>query len=196
MIADFNSRVNMLKAHFGGLPIDVLYSLFKTYCMSMYGCQLINLSSRCIERFYTAWRKAIRSLFRLPSRTHSRLLPYVCDDHSVETQLARRFVKFYKAISCSSNAVVGACARLVLAGSGSAVSNSLSLITDLCTVDRDDVLFLSMSDIVSSFDVSDAVLGCAVRELNDMKTMFNCSLFSNDELNFLIYHLCTSVDDA
>ena len=35
MINDFRTRVNMVKSHFKSLPIDVMYFVFKTYCMPL-----------------------------------------------------------------------------------------------------------------------------------------------------------------
>ena len=41
---DFLCRVNMLKSHFKCIPTDLMYFLFKTYCMPIYGSQLSDIS--------------------------------------------------------------------------------------------------------------------------------------------------------
>ena len=51
-IRDFNINVNMVKSHFKGLPPNIMYNLFKTYCMPLFGCVLWDLSSKYIEKFY------------------------------------------------------------------------------------------------------------------------------------------------
>ena len=128
-VVDFMSRVNMVKHHFTGLPVDAMYALFKTYCMPLYGSQLLDLSHRSIEKLYIAWRKAIRYLFNLPHRTHSVLLPLIVGDDNVQCQLHKRFIQFYKSLYSSDNTIISLCARLAEQGSRSAVANSL---TSLC----------------------------------------------------------------
>ena len=102
-ISRFQTEVNLLMAQFGTAFPDTRYKLFKTYCMPIYGCQLWDFSKREVERFSTAWRKAIRFLWRLPYRTHNVLLPIICRDLSVETQLNKRFVKFFHKILHTEN---------------------------------------------------------------------------------------------
>ena len=62
--------------------------------MSMYGCVLWDLQSKSVNMFHTAWRKCIRRLYGLPSRTHNDLLPTICQDIPVEGQIHVRFLKF------------------------------------------------------------------------------------------------------
>eukprot|EP00914_Ancora_sagittata_P031964 GHVO01064759.1.p1 GENE.GHVO01064759.1~~GHVO01064759.1.p1 ORF type:complete len:215 (+),score=5.59 GHVO01064759.1:637-1281(+) len=53
------SKTNMLKYHFKNLPIDPLYTLFRSHCMPLYGSQLIDLSHASVNRLYITWRKSI-----------------------------------------------------------------------------------------------------------------------------------------
>jgi hypothetical protein len=39
-VRDLSSKVNAVKCHFRHLPVDIMYSMFKTYCMPLYGCPL------------------------------------------------------------------------------------------------------------------------------------------------------------
>ena len=126
-IKDFNCRVGMLRAHFKWLPPDCLYSLFKTFCMPLYGSVLWDFSHRSVERFYTAWRKGVRSLLRLHPRTHCALLAPICSDFEVETQLMSRVVKFIRSLGRSCNRLVRVCLSLAMAGSRSAVSRSITI---------------------------------------------------------------------
>jgi hypothetical protein len=104
-------------------------------------------------------------------------------------------VKFYKAVSFSTNVAVRVCARLVLEGSGSAVSNSLSFVAEAFRLSRDNVASVPKSSLKCSFDVHDCIIGRAIRELCDMKFIFNNCFFTRNELNTLIIHLCTTYDD-
>ena len=79
-IDKFIVALNGIIATFKDAYCDVKYKLLKTYCMSLYGCVLWNLGSKCMSDFYVTWRKSIRKLLRLPLRTHSKYLPLICDD--------------------------------------------------------------------------------------------------------------------
>ncbi len=77
-IKELYSNVNVLLKQFNYVSPDIKYSLFKTFCMSVYGCQLWNFEDPYCEHFYTAWRKAIRHLLGLPYQTHCDLLHLIC----------------------------------------------------------------------------------------------------------------------
>ena len=96
---DFPCRVNKVKSHFKHLPVDTIYSLFKSYCMPLYGSLLWDLGSPAMNIFYFAWRKSTRDLLNLPRTTHCSLLNYICIDVSIVTQLCNRYVKFFKSLS-------------------------------------------------------------------------------------------------
>ena len=81
---DFMARVNMVKSHFKLVPPDIMYKLCKTYCMPLYGCPLWDYSDKSICKFYVAWRKAVRSILRLPRRTHCSLLNEICNDLPID----------------------------------------------------------------------------------------------------------------
>ena len=80
IISDFNRRVNVFLSIFGFARVPVKYSLFKTYFMSLYSALLCDYSSKPIKSIFTAWRKAVRRLYRLPYKTHCDLLPLIVND--------------------------------------------------------------------------------------------------------------------
>ena len=45
-----------------------------TFCMHMYGCELWNLSGTDVQKFYIAWRKLKRRIWKLPSTTHNSII--------------------------------------------------------------------------------------------------------------------------
>ena len=67
---------------------------------------------------------------------HSNLLHLICNDVAIESQIYLRFVKFFKSVISSSNEIVFRCAMLALHGSRSRISNSLSLISNVCNTSR------------------------------------------------------------
>ena len=87
IVNELKTKTNMVKFQFKNLPPHVMYSLFKTHCMALYGSQLLDLSNfRAINCLFVAWRKAIRYILGLPSGIHSRLLHLICHDHPIEHQ--------------------------------------------------------------------------------------------------------------
>jgi hypothetical protein len=138
-ISDFTRRVNCTIAHFGKAYSNVKYALFKTFCMSLFGCPLWNLGGKHVSRFFTAWRKCLRRLLYLPARTHCALLPLIVNDHSVEAQLHGRFGNFLYTVLNSSNKCVQLCGKLALYGSGSSVCNSITYICNRYNIVRDNL---------------------------------------------------------
>jgi hypothetical protein len=85
------------------LNIEFKY-LFKLYCMPLNVRQLWDLSSKCIDWFYTAWRKAVRRVYNLPPRTHSLLLPFIVNEmYIIEILIHKRFFQFAHSIFNSEN---------------------------------------------------------------------------------------------
>ena len=90
---DLIIKMNVLTSCFRHAYVDTKYRLFKAFCMSMYGCVLWDLQSNYVNIFITAWRKCIRRLYGLPSKTHNNLLGTICHDIPVEGQIHVRFLK-------------------------------------------------------------------------------------------------------
>ena len=192
-VSEFMSRVNMVKSHFDGLPVESLYRLFKTFCMPLYGSQLLDLSDKSIEKFFCAWRKAIRYLFRLPFRTHSGLLPLIVDDVDVESQLNRRFLKFFKSLESSGNVIVHMCVNLAKAGSRSAVSNSLSWISQCYSVSRYRILESKILYSTTTHRIEDRMTASLVIEMLNVRCgQSYVSGFDSCDIDNIIFLLCTN----
>ncbi len=74
VIRIFNTKVNALITNFWFAPVDVKYRLFIACCMPLYGAQLWDYDSVECERYFIAWRKAVRRLLYIPAKTHCNLL--------------------------------------------------------------------------------------------------------------------------
>ena len=117
-INEFNAKVNMINSHFHYIHNDILYKLFKTYCMPLYGSQLWDHSN-----------KEIRKLFDLPYITHCDLLLYICDDCPPNEQLYFRVISLCKRLANTDNNLSRICYAHAVSGSGSSVSNTISVIS-------------------------------------------------------------------
>ena len=70
---------NLLYRQFGMCSPDVLYKLFNSYCMSLYGSQLWNYENKSgMDSLYVAWRKCVRCMFNIPCNTHCKLARMHC----------------------------------------------------------------------------------------------------------------------
>lgn len=125
---DFYKKTNVMLANFKHMSSTTKYEMFRSVSMALYGCQLWDFSSKHIEMFYVAWRKMLRRIFNLPSRTHCSLLSFIAQDIPVDIQLHRRLLNFFFQFCNSHNRLVNLCSQLVMNGSRSHLCNSLNLI--------------------------------------------------------------------
>ncbi len=194
-IIDFMTKVNMVKSHFKHLPPKVMYYLFKTYCMPLYGGPLWDYGSKQVERFYTAWRKAVRYILAIPYRTHGNLLHLLCDDIPVRDQLYKRFVRFFNSLTVSNNHVTRMCASLAINGSNSWVGNNVTVCAEYFSMSRYD-LDVCKCDFSENLSDDVYVNVDVIKELMEMKfnNFYSCNnfLLNVEECDELINVLCTS----
>ena len=193
-VNQFIGKVNMVISHFKCLRYDIMYKLFKTYCMPLYGCPLWDFTSKIINKFYVAWRKSMRRILNIPRTTHCVLLNEICDDMSVQDQLYIRFINFYKSLINSGNNITQTCAKLALQGSNSVVSNNITIISRHMAKSRFEITLVNKSHFHNNVTISDEA--SVIRDILHMKhyNMFTptCSqLLNQDELDFMLMTLCT-----
>jgi len=193
-VNQFIGKVNMVLSHFKCLRYDIMYKLFKTYCMPLYGCPLWDYTSKIIGKFYVAWRKSIRRIFNIPRTTHCVLLNEICGDMPVQDQLYSRFINFFKSLINSGNNITKTCAKLALQGSNSVVSNNITIVSSHISKSRFEITLINKSHFHTNVTISDEA--SVIRDILYMKhyNMFTptCSQsFSWNELDFMLMTLCT-----
>ena len=70
----FVRSVNMLLADFGNIASKTLINLFRSYCTSLYGIILCNISCKQFSEFEILWRKCVRRIMKLHPRTHNDIV--------------------------------------------------------------------------------------------------------------------------
>ena len=95
-ISDLYMRTNLLLSRFSFCTPAVRYKLFKTYCVIAYGSPSWDFDDPVVADYYIAWPKCVRRVWGIPYRTHCYLLPDICDDRDIETQLLSRSFGFLK----------------------------------------------------------------------------------------------------
>ena len=189
-ISDLYRRFNHFLFNFSCIQFTVKYHLFKTLCMSVYGCQLWDFSAPHCERFYAAWRKVIRRLLKITPRAHSRLLPLIVKDLPVDVQLHRRFLKFFLNLLNSGNACTRICAELASARSGSCVSKSFNYISRKYNIHT--VTARSIS-VVTDAEASDAECAAAAA-ISDFLVLRDetDNAVDIDYINTVLNYICTT----
>ena len=99
-------QTNNFLCFFSKLDSTVRLKLFKTYCSSMYGCELWNLNDDSCLTFCTTWRKALRRVLNLPYTAHSFYLPYVSNTLPIRDELCKRSARFIFSCLLSDNYLV------------------------------------------------------------------------------------------
>ena len=192
---NFCVAFNSLMSAFGNLNCQLKYSLFKTYCMPLYGSVLWDLSDQGVEYFCTQWRKSIRKLFNLPYTTHCNLLSSICHDIPIEFQLMSRAMKFLVKVGNHENKVLQLCYRFALNGSMSKISNTVNHVSCLLKVSKHLLLQSSVQQklIRCGNQIPENVMSKAgnICDLLLLRENSVISLFTYDELTSMINYLCT-----
>ena len=87
----YNRKANAVLSDFEHISVKIVQS----YCSSLYGSQLWDLSNKCIDRLSISWRKSIRKALNIPVRTHYVYLPLICECLPLNVQLELRVMKFF-----------------------------------------------------------------------------------------------------
>ena len=193
----FVSTLNGVINLFRNAHVHVKYKLFKTFCMPLYGCVLWDYSTLAMNKFFTQWRKGIRTLLNLPVRTHSRYIPLIIEDLPVEYQLYKRFLKFVHNLIKSENKCISLCARLMFNGSSSAASNNVNLICDKLKCSKYDIetipnpCYKKLSAIVRDLYNENDLQQCGnIKDILTIRDKNNTRL-SYSEIDTLLNFFCT-----
>ena len=111
---DLYMRTNNLMADFSYAQSSTLSVLYNSYCMNVYGSQLWCFNDyKSVERFYIAWRKTIRRIWRLDKRTHNVLINLINRCLPINLILEKKCVKYIWNLFNSSHelhkTIVGNC---------------------------------------------------------------------------------------
>ena len=93
VVSDYNRKVNAFLGDLDCLSSEVKGALYQQYCTSLYGVIFCQLYHRDFNKLNISWRKALRRMYKLPQKTHCRLLPTVTGILPAEVQVDMRFVK-------------------------------------------------------------------------------------------------------
>jgi len=103
---DFIGQVNNMLCYFRKLTSCVKNKLFKSYCTSLYGCELWLLSTGEIDDLCVAWRKGLRRVWELPTKSHSYLLQILSQCLPLFDEISRRSINFIRFCATHESSLV------------------------------------------------------------------------------------------
>ena len=190
-ISELTCLSNYMCSVFKDVQFDIKYQLFKTFCMPLYGSVLWDFSNADMTLLFSRWRVCVKRLLRISPLCHSNLLHWIVNDIPVDMQLYKRFIKFLKHLYTTNNYCISLCARLAIGGSGSSVSNNLTVLSDVFHTPRYTLPEYEIdSDVGLEADYEEKVAG-NIRDLLSLRDSPNSS-FTFSELNDMITFLCSS----
>ena len=138
---------------------------------------------------------AIRKLFDIPYRTHCDLLPYICDDCPPNEQLYFRVIYPCKSLANTDNNLPIICYAHAVSGSGSSVSNTISVISSRWAVPRKDICNITRSQLSIHNDNPDNVISASIiRDQLLIKYMNRTDISSPvvdiDDIDYMLTTIC------
>ena len=104
---DFVIKFNGVISDFANTRSCLKYELMLKYCTSFYGVLFCDLNSRKgLDVLCRQWRKALRKIWSLPYRAHSKLLPLITGGLPLEIVVKKRFLNFFYSGLSSKNKIV------------------------------------------------------------------------------------------
>jgi hypothetical protein len=171
---------------------------YKSFCMSLYGYQLLDLSKPYMEKLSVAWRKCVRQVLCLTSRTHNNLIPLIINDLDVISQLDKRTIKYIISLHSSENEYVKINLSLIKEGSGSGLGNTLKSQSNKYRFEKKCTTHV-LKNVLHSLESRQLnvvpeilkLVANQVRELLNMRDIGN-QVLTVGEIDQIIHFLCTS----
>jgi len=87
-------QINDLLSYFGKLDAIVKLQLLYSYCSSLYGSELWDLSCSAIDVLCVSWRRALKNVWKLPLNTHGNVIYALSCVRPIEVELKCRVLNF------------------------------------------------------------------------------------------------------
>ena len=170
---DLTVRARTLHSHYGHCTYSVIRKLFLAYCTSFYGSMLWRLDR--LGPLEVAWRKCLRMLFRVPTRTHSVYIPLIVRRPPLNEELLDRFARFWTRCLASQNQLVRLACELAVASNVSVVGMNVAMLSNPPVSNIEDEIQSRCETIVE-------LLKCRSKELD--------TILDDLEIDIMISHLC------
>jgi len=93
------AQINCVLCSFGRDDVNIKTKLLKSYCSSLYGCELWDLCHADIERICKSWRLGLRRTCGLPNDCRTMILQLLSDTLPLLWSDKQMVIVFYKEMS-------------------------------------------------------------------------------------------------
>ena len=195
---DFFVKFNSFIGDLGHLSSDIKQTLFQTYCMSLYGVNIGDFESKGMESLCTEWRKSVRRIWKIPPRTHCRLLYHIIQAPPPDVIIMQRFIHFFFSGLRSLNPNVSfifkqaICSHSRLGSNLKFILGKLSFnVCNTSSFDPNVICGAIYNNWFSNVCQEDVRVGCQIRELILMRDSYIPNYFKDNEFQDIISYLCT-----
>jgi hypothetical protein len=174
--------------------------LFNSYCCSHYGCELWDLQCSAIDDYSTAWRIAMRQVWRLPRYSHSRFLPLIANCLPIFDTICLRVCNFISSCANSDSFLLSFVVRhgVHIQRMNSFLGRNIYYCADrfsvsvdsLCSISRRDVIYRSFRFRLLESDIAQTLQSLELIFVRD--DCLRLDFFSKGEVNDILYNLLTN----
>ena len=201
IVSAFNKKFNAFIGDLDCVASEVKGSLFQQYCTSLYGVIFSQLYHTDANRLCITWRKAMRRLYKLPNRTHCKLLPIITDILPVDLQTNLRFLKHMYLGLNHDNSTVQFLFNMCNSLHRTVMSKNFKYICDKYGISQNSVTISSPTIVknrikkmyYSSVLENDKAVGTQIKELVFMRDCLDFEEFhlSRNEICDVFFYLAT-----
>ena len=167
--------------------------------MNIYGCQTWRYNSNYFYKFYTTWRKAVRRVWKIPYRTHNKLVHLINKSCSINTVLEKRSIKFIWTLINSPNQLYNQIVKYSLYNCTTIIGENVRYFMNKYDISRDDWnspinILYNKIDLYSTQHtlLDDICVATSIRELCESRDSEYTNFFDRNESRKLIDFLCTT----
>jgi hypothetical protein len=196
---DFVIKLNGVLGDFSSVKSGLKHDLMMKYCTSFYGVMFCDFNDKAgLNVLYRQWRKALRKIWLLPNRAHSRLLPLITQGLPLEIVLKRRFLKFFHTGLSSKNNMVQSIFKLASKGYSRLGCNFRAICSSVYNSDGylacytiDHIMNNLVDKWRNSIADEDVRSASQIRELVDIRDGISSNLLSRAECQQIIDFVST-----
>ena len=135
-VCRFIGKTNAILCDFGCCDSSTLGNIHITFCMDLYGCELWNISSKYTKEMHTAWRIAMRKIWKLHPRTHNNLNCNIISNFT--HSLKKRHISFVYNALLHPNELVRLLLHVKLASANSVFAENCRYLSFKYQITRED----------------------------------------------------------
>lgn len=196
-------QINDVLCFFSKLDSYTKTKLLYAYCSSFYGSVLWDLQRFEIQRLCSAWRTALRRVWRVPRNTHCNIVAALSNRLPLYDELCNRTINFHYGCLKSKNCVIRNLANYMMCDEGaqsphgrnirficSEFNLSFSAFSKLtCHIEVTSFFQRNRYDRLYDFDTSRFNVLLEMLMIKD--GVFDLQYFSNDDVEAIINDICT-----